>query len=136
MGMASRGSRWSISISPPAHIATAPPMAPSERFISPAERAIICPKAIVICTAAKRSSVNMLKSLVKPVAKMANQTQKPMVTASSPSLGELRLRMSRISVRYGLAAVESSSAARRVTTRVMAAPRGALVGGRQAALPL
>ena len=60
-------------------------MAPSERFISPAERAIICPKAMVICTAAKRSRVKRLKSLRKPVAIVLNTTQKAMVTASSPS---------------------------------------------------
>ena len=87
--MATNGWNPHNSIIPPTNMATNPPIAPIERFISPAERAIICAYAMVISTAAKRMRVKRLNSVRKPSARQTKNDQKSMVISSKPYRDQL-----------------------------------------------
>ena len=66
--IATSGGRPRLSMTHPASMPAAPPMAPTARLRSPIERATIWAKPMVIWMAAKRSSEKRLKSDVKPDA--------------------------------------------------------------------
>ena len=84
------GGTPNISIMAPANMATIPPIAPMDRFISPAESASIWAKAIMTCTEANRTRVNRLYSVRKPSARHIKNAQKAIRTRSKPKRDQLR----------------------------------------------
>jgi len=86
------GGTPSTCISQPANIPVAPPIAPTDRFMSPIDSTTIWAKPMVTAIAAERSRKNTLKSEVKPVAKTEKKIQKPAVMMSSASSPSVRRR--------------------------------------------